>query len=516
MSQAGVGMTSDWRERYLKLADQHERATRSHAEAERELTRLVTRLCVACSGLDPVLDPHLRRLRQAAKGGDARKLLRQAGDFADSVVRASDGRSPARTLEVLLARSTAGRRQIDEAVETWNAVARDPASAPDDQLDRLADLLRLCIGGTSSKQADPRPGLLGRLIGKPGAPGVEPDRLLLELLQSIAWPDAMAARIEAFSETLQSDSVGDAWIDVVREISELALGALNQSQDDARSAEEFLNQLNRRLEEIDRHMLDEVQRREDSRESSERLGHEMDAEVVSLTASVRDSVNLSQLQANVIGSLDRIQAHVRHHLQEEGTRREKAEAESEHLRGELHQLEQETFDLRRQVAQTYHEAMRDALTGLPNRRAYDERINQEYARWKRFGEALALLVLDVDDFKRVNDTFGHKSGDKALAMIAKILGERVRETDFIARYGGEEFVVLLTGADRSDVLRIAEAMRRAVEGGGLHAKQRPVTITVSCGFAMFNEGDIPESVFERADKALYLAKSKGKNCVVAG
>ena len=138
------------------------------------------------------------------------------------------------------------------------------------------------------------------------------------------------------------------------------------------------------------------------------------------------------------------------------------------MRSELHQLEQETFDLRRQVAQTYHEAMRDSLTGLPNRRAFDERISQEYARWKRFRETLALLVLDVDDFKRVNDTFGHKSGDKALAMIAKLLGERVRETDFIARYGGEEFVVLLTGADRADALRIAEAMRLAVELSLIH------------------------------------------------
>ena len=129
---------------------------------------------------------------------------------------------------------------------------------------------------------------------------------MLDLLQSIPWPETLAAKIDAFSEELQSDSVGDAWIGVVRQISEMALSALNQSQDDARSAEEFLNQLNSRLEELDRHMLGEAERREDSRQSGERLGQEMDAEVVTLTASVRDSANLSQLQANVIGSLDRM------------------------------------------------------------------------------------------------------------------------------------------------------------------------------------------------------------------
>ena len=132
-------MTADWRDRYLKLADQHERATSAHAAAERELTRLITRLCVACSGLDPVLDPHLKRLRQAAKGGKARTLLRQAGEFADSVVRASAGGARTGALDALLGRSHAARRDIDDAVKLWNAIAADPAGSPTDQLDRLAD-----------------------------------------------------------------------------------------------------------------------------------------------------------------------------------------------------------------------------------------------------------------------------------------------------------------------------------------------------------------------------------------
>ena len=206
---------------------------------------------------------------------------------------------------------------------------------------------------------------------------------------------------------------------------------------------------------------------------------------------------------------------MREHIEDESKRRSEAEAEVQVLRDQLNSLERNTFDLRRQVARTQEQAMRDALTGLPNRRAYDERVTQEHARFRRFGEPLALLVLDVDDFKKINDTFGHKAGDKALAMIAKILRERVRATDFIARFGGEELVLLLTGASPEDALRVADAMRVAVEQGGLHASGKPVHVTVSGGLSLFAEGDSPEAVFERADRALYEAKRQGKNRIVA-
>ncbi len=506
-------MAEDWRDRYLKLADQHERVGAAHSEAERELVRLVTRLCVACSGLDPQLDPHLKHLRNLAKAGKAEALSGKADEFAKSVAQTVESRSRPGVLSVLLGRSASKSRQSDEIQRLWAEVAADPATASNDRLDRLAELLRASLG-PAAKSAEPRSGLFGRLIGKSADTEPPPGEILLELLQSIPWPESIAGKIAGFRADLQADESGEAWSGVIREISELAVDALNQSQDAALSTEAFLNQLSQRLEELDRHMCDETQRRDDSRQSSESLDRDMDVEVVSLTASVRDSENLSELQANVIGSLDRMQTHVRRHLSEESQRRELAEADSEALRGRLNELEQETFDLRRQVAQTYREAMRDQLTGLPNRRAYDERIAQEHARWRRFGEPLALLVLDVDDFKKLNDTFGHKSGDKALAMIGKILNERLRETDFIARYGGEEFVVLLAGARGEDALLVADSMRKSIMESGLHAKGQPVKLTVSGGIALFAEGDTPEGAFERADRALYEAKKQGKNCVV--
>ena len=507
---------TDWRERYLQLADQNERAEQSHADAERELIRLVTRLCVATSGLDPVLDPHLNRLRQAAKGGKAETLLRRADEFADSLVSATEERMRPGVIAMMLERYGAAQRQVDEALKLWAAVAADPAAASDAQLDRLADALRNSLAAGAEREAS-RPGLLGRLIGKSGhKDDLPPNRVLLDLLQAVEWLDSLVDQVSAFRTELLEEGKEDAWVHVVREISDLAVRAMQQSQLDAQSAESFLTALNQRLEELDRHMHDEAQRRVESQASGERLGQSMDSAVGSLTESVRSSVSLSELQANVIRTLDRMQTQVREHLLDENARREKAEDEAGVLRGRLRQLEQDTFDLRRQVAQTRRAAMRDPLTGLANRRAYDERVAQEFARWKRFGGPLALLVLDVDDFKQINDQFGHKSGDKALIMVAKILEERLRETDFIARFGGEEFVVLLIGAERDDALRLADGMRQAVAEGGLHASGKPVKVTVSVGMASFADADTPEVVFERADGALYQAKRTGKNRVTAG
>ncbi len=133
--------------------------------------------------------------------------------------------------------------------------------------------------------------------------------------------------------------------------------------------------------------------------------------------------------------------------------------------------------------------MLDAVTGLPNRSAYDARAHQEHARFKRFGAPLVVCVFDIDDFKAINDRFGHVAGDKALRIIGRTLEQRLRETDFIARYGGEESC-------------------------GLHTRSKPIAVTISCGLTELRPGDTVDGAFERADSALYEAKRLGKNrCV---
>lgn len=502
-------MAGDWQSKYLALAEQKDTEAAHCRETEKQLTRLVTRLCVACSGLDPFLDPHLKRLRDAANSESSGKLQREANAFADALIKAGDSRSDPGLINKLLAKRDFSARHSARVATLWSTLAAAPANASDRDLDQLAELLF----GSRKREVAPagKGGLFGRLLGRDGAASETPNRLLRHLLQSIDWPDTLAAQVDEFVSQLENDSTADAWLGVVRELNAITLQSLQRAQRDARSAEEFLGQLGQRLVTIDQHLLSDADARESSRLSGEKLGRSVSNEVGGISASVALSSDVSELKQHVLESLEKIQSHVIDHLRDEAQRRRDAELKSDQLRKQLTQLEHDAFDLRRQVAQSYQQAFTDPLTGLPNRRAYDQRMAQEYARWKRFHEPLAIIVWDIDNFKSINDTFGHKAGDKALALIGNALKSTLRETDFIARYGGEEFVVLLTGAERDHAREVAEKMRVKVESAGLHSRHKPVVTTVSGGLTMFEDGDTVQRVFERADEAMYTAKKQGKN-----
>ena len=153
----------------------------------------------------------------------------------------------------------------------------------------------------------------------------------------------------------------------------------------------------------------------------------------------------------------------------------------------------------------------DPLTSVPNRLGYEKRIAQEYARWQRYGSSLSLLLCDIDYFKRINDTYGHKAGDRALMAIAKTINQNLRETDFVARVGGEEFVVLLPETSLEAAKSVAEKLRKGVAACEFVYDGKPVPITMSGGVACFERGDGVEDVYQRADKALYRAKQQGRN-----
>lgn len=160
-------------------------------------------------------------------------------------------------------------------------------------------------------------------------------------------------------------------------------------------------------------------------------------------------------------------------------------------------------------------AFTDGLTGLANRRAYDTLIVDELARCRRTGRGVALLVVDLDHFKYVNDTYGHEVGDVALKMVGRIMRSCLTGTDYICRHGGEEFAVLLPGAGISRGRRVAERIRHAIEAAPLAIGNRSLSVTVSVGVAAGPlHADDASSLYRCADAALYEAKSQGRDRVV--
>ncbi|HKJ50472.1 MAG TPA: GGDEF domain-containing protein [Gammaproteobacteria bacterium] len=156
----------------------------------------------------------------------------------------------------------------------------------------------------------------------------------------------------------------------------------------------------------------------------------------------------------------------------------------------------------------------DELTGLKNRRAFNTTLDTEINKSSRYKRPFAILMIDADNLKPVNDKFGHEAGDKLIKMIARVIHESVREVDLVARYGGDEFVVLMAESTRSSAGVVAERIRQAVENTSFNEAGERIYTTVSIGIASF-PSDTPnsEELLAIADKQLYTCKSMGKNVV---
>lgn len=159
----------------------------------------------------------------------------------------------------------------------------------------------------------------------------------------------------------------------------------------------------------------------------------------------------------------------------------------------------------------------DGLTGLLNRRVFMERLETEMNRFERLGQQLFLIMIDLDNFKQVNDNYGHQAGDQVLRRVALDLGVRVRKYDFIGRYGGEEFCVCVPGVSHDEATELAERLRKGIESLRIKIpnSDRELQVTASLGVSGITNNNITDidGLIKAADEALYLAKRRGKNQV---
>ncbi|MCX4189550.1 GGDEF domain-containing protein [Methylophaga sp. OBS3] len=167
-----------------------------------------------------------------------------------------------------------------------------------------------------------------------------------------------------------------------------------------------------------------------------------------------------------------------------------------------------------QYQQALDAAMTDKLTGMPNREAFDRHIDREVELAKRLNLPLSLLVVDIDNFKNINDAYGHSSGDRALTLTGQTLINCLRRSDIAFRYGGEEFTVVLSHTDGNTASQVAERLLQAISLVTCHDGSRSFSLTVSIGIATMKQDENCHQLFERADKALYQAKQTGRNRAV--
>ncbi|OGT02487.1 MAG: diguanylate cyclase [Gallionellales bacterium RBG_16_57_15] len=184
-------------------------------------------------------------------------------------------------------------------------------------------------------------------------------------------------------------------------------------------------------------------------------------------------------------------------------------------RKQVHDAEDRIRQLEQDLAQVSEKVREDQLTGALNRRGLDEAFEREATRCERSKSPLCVALLDIDDFKRLNDSFGHKAGDEALMYLSSVIQETLRPSDTVARYGGEEFIILLPEVELEEAVKTIERLQRELTRKFfLHENER-ILITFSAGVALRTAEEAQEDVIGRTDKAMYQAKSAGKNRVIA-
>jgi len=238
--------------------------------------------------------------------------------------------------------------------------------------------------------------------------------------------------------------------------------------------------------------------------------------MLDLQQTSKDATQLEPLKKIIHSRLAEISQQIQNNRTEEVAKRNQVHQELDALTQKIQKIEQESTQLKDKLRSAHKRSLHDPLTGLPNRLAYDERLIIELARSNRYKTPLSILIWDIDFFKKINDTFGHKAGDKTLVLISKLLSQHCRETDFVSRFGGEEFTMLLSDSDAQSAFLAADKIRKVVEKSAFNSSGKKISITISCGITQFTKGDTGESAFNRADKALYKAKNNGRNQCIIG
>lgn len=344
---------------------------------------------------------------------------------------------------------------------------------------------------------------------------VQPDDYLLQciddLLQKTDVSNSFQQKKAALRQRIKINSDKHSFNKVIDRAIALLLDIKDHALSEQNNLDGFLLNMSNQLGQIEQHaeLVGESARL--SIGHRQQLNADINLQVDSIKDSAHQAQELATLKTLTSDHLDRLMQQLIEHKISEDERQKQAEQQIALMTEKLQALETETETLRTKLKIENDRAMHDVLTGLPNRLAYKDRMELEAKRWNRYRKPLTLVVWDIDHFKSINDNYGHKAGDKTLALVGQLLLKNIRETDFVARYGGEEFVMLMPNTQASQALKMADNIRGLIERSGFNYNAVAINLTLSCGICEFTGDDLHDDVFIRADSALYQAKQSGRN-----
>jgi diguanylate cyclase len=337
---------------------------------------------------------------------------------------------------------------------------------------------------------------------------------LLERLSTGTTPDPAMQALAAEINTVDSD---DALAALLNRAAEIARERADRLEKERATAAAMLTQVTQRLEDVATYLTGSKADWQSNQEATQALNSQVLREVHGLSKEADAATDLAPLQELIGQRLESISSHVQNFRDKQEKLFHDQSSRAEKMTLRVAELERQTRDLSTSLEKERQRARLDVVTGVPNRAAFEERMAEELERWRRFKTPVSMLIWDIDRFKKINDTYGHRAGDRVLREVANCFAGRLRASDFVARIGGEEFCTLLVGTEAEAALRVANELREAVSNLKLLFHGTPVRVTVSCGLTTLRDTDTGDAtrIFDRADAALYRAKDAGRNLCIA-
>jgi len=331
------------------------------------------------------------------------------------------------------------------------------------------------------------------------------------LLDELALSELQKPQISLIKKSLCDDVSHDKLIDCFIKTFDLVLINL---QSERETAESFLSTLSKTLSTVQSAVKSTLSIHDKSQKEYHKLNVQLQEQMKDVTGAVEKAGTLTDIKEEINDKLLLIARTIETKSNLEQKNQQLLEKQLATMSAQIDGLEKQSKEFEVRLHEQQLKSLQDALTKLNNRAAFDEYFAQEMVRFQQKPFDLGIAVIDIDDFKRINDTYGHTAGDKTLQVIAKTIKKALNKNVFAARYGGEEFVIIYRNVNKEQFVKFLNLIRQHISALPFKFKNDKVTITLSIGATHVRKDDNIHLAFERADTGLYQAKSSGKNQVI--
>lgn len=313
------------------------------------------------------------------------------------------------------------------------------------------------------------------------------------------------------NKKLLQDSTNDEVLLHLIEVFDVIVDDLKSERN---SAKNFLKKLNETLSTVQIAVKKTLSTCEKTQETNDKINIKLQAQMSEMTGTVKEAMSLDQVKVDISSKLNIIALTLAEKTKFEQQQQQSLANQLNEMATKVAKLEEQSQKFAIELAEQHRKNMYDALTKLHNRAAFDEYFTLSMVRFQHKPFDLALVVMDIDNFKNINDTYGHTAGDKTLQVIANTIQKKVSKDAFVARYGGEEFVIIYKHSQKTPLIKELNLINKHIAHLPFKFKNNKVSITLSMGATHITQEDNIHTAFERADEAMYKAKSQGKNQVI--